>query len=145
MNKYILPLLIILGILFFSLFVYQLTKDLNKNNNLKVANEKSNADSGFNSGSGVNSNINEKTGGSGGGGGTAGAGSAGSGNLSEIMNKVKDKIVLIPIAADMGLVSTNNQIEQYNIDRSKFPVVIIDEKHKFYELEGLKDIEPLII
>ena len=52
--------------------------------------------------------------------------------LGELKNKVKDKIVLIPIAADMGLVSTNNLIEQYNIDRSKFPVVIIDEKHKFY-------------
>ena len=110
MNKYILPLLIILGILFFSLFVYQLTKDLNKNNNLKVANEKSNADSGFNSGSGVNSNINEKTGGSGGGGGTAGAGSAGSGNLSEIQeNKTKE------LPSDINTASCGFYFKDYGV------------------------------
>lgn len=59
--------------------------------------------------------------------------------LSEVKNKFKDKVMLIPIAGDNDIASVNLLIDSYNIE--KFPVILIDEKTKITELEKIEDIE----
>jgi len=61
--------------------------------------------------------------------------------LSELKNKKGDKIILIPIAGDLNLFSTQSLIEEYQI--SSLPVVIVDEKEKFYGIEELYKISSL--
>ncbi|MEK6891366.1 MAG: hypothetical protein AABX03_04485 [Nanoarchaeota archaeon] len=46
--------------------------------------------------------------------------------LSELKDKYPDKVLLIPIAADMDLESVNLAVNKYGIE--KYPVIIIDEK-----------------
>ena len=62
--------------------------------------------------------------------------------LSELKSKKEDKMVLIPIAGDLNLFSTQILIEEYGIE--KLPVIIVDETHKFYNIEEIQGIEPLI-
>lgn len=62
--------------------------------------------------------------------------------LLELKDEQKDKIILIPIAADVELDSLNMLKEEYDID--KLPVVLIDEKTKIDKIEELKEIEKYI-
>lgn len=62
--------------------------------------------------------------------------------LSELKQEYGNKIVLIPIAGNMGLFSTQSLMEEYEI--TQLPVAIIDEQHKFYEINNLHQIEDLI-
>lgn len=62
--------------------------------------------------------------------------------LSELKDNVGNKIVLIPIAGNMNLTSTESLMKEYNIE--KLPVVIVDEKYRVYEIEELPKIESLI-
>ena len=115
MNKYILPSLIILGILFFSLFVYQLSKDLNKNSqdtdNISDGNFFSKKPNSVDSSS---LNNQGETGGSGagggGGGGAAGAGGAGSGTPSETQeNQTKE------LPSDINTASCGLYFKDYGV------------------------------
>ncbi len=62
-------------------------------------------------------------------------------SLSELKDKLKDRIVLIPIAGNMNLTSTESLMKEYKAE--KLPVVIVDEKYRFYEITELQKIEPL--
>ena len=61
---------------------------------------------------------------------------------SELKNEHGDKIILIPIAGNMNLFSTQSLMQKYNIE--KLPVIIIDEENKVYEIEDLQTIDSLI-
>ncbi len=62
--------------------------------------------------------------------------------LSELKQSQGTSIVLIPIAGNMNLTSTEFLIKKYNI--TSLPVVIIDEKDKIYTVEDLKKIPGLL-
>ncbi|GIU68316.1 MAG: hypothetical protein KatS3mg001_166 [Candidatus Pacearchaeota archaeon] len=59
--------------------------------------------------------------------------------LFELKQDKGDKIILIPIAADSNHSSLNILLERFDI--KEFPVVIINEKHKIYDLKSPKEIE----
>ena len=63
--------------------------------------------------------------------------------LSELKNKYGGQVILIPIAGDLNLFSTQSLINEYDIE--KLPVIIVDETEKFYAIEDLDKIEELII
>ena len=62
--------------------------------------------------------------------------------LSDLKNEVGHEIVLIPIAGNMDLVSTESMMREYGVRR--LPVVIVDEEHKIYEIDDLSRIESLV-
>lgn len=62
--------------------------------------------------------------------------------LIDLKKTQGSNVVLIPIAGNMGLSSTETLIKKYNIE--SFPVVLVDEDYKAYEIEELSNIFPLI-
>lgn len=65
------------------------------------------------------------------------------GTFSKILTELKenngDRILLIPIAADQDISSLNFLIENYEIE--DFPAIIINEKHKIYDLQNPDELE----
>jgi len=59
--------------------------------------------------------------------------------LEEVKNRQGDKIILIPIAADLEIKSLELLKSQYNI--TKFPSILLDEKIKITEIEDIADVE----
>jgi len=59
--------------------------------------------------------------------------------LSDLKDKYGDEIVLIPIAGNMDLSSTQSLMDYLGI--TQLPVVIIDEKTKITAIQDMKDIE----
>ena len=62
--------------------------------------------------------------------------------LGEIKDRQQENIILIPIAGDIGLVSTQTLMSEYNV--TSLPVVIVDEEHLFYESGDLESLEALL-
>ncbi|PIN78090.1 hypothetical protein COV15_00315 [Candidatus Woesearchaeota archaeon CG10_big_fil_rev_8_21_14_0_10_34_12] len=62
--------------------------------------------------------------------------------LEELKIKEQDRILLLPIAGDIGGISIEALKEQFNI--TVLPTVIIDEKTKITDFAGLKQIENLL-
>jgi len=63
-------------------------------------------------------------------------------SLIELKEKFKDKILLIPIAGNMELISTEILMREYGVE--KLPVILIDEKEKIYGIEELAELENFI-
>jgi hypothetical protein len=61
--------------------------------------------------------------------------------LTEIKNQ-NPKIILLPIAADMDILSLSILKEKYNITQS--PAIIINEQHIIYDLNNINQIQPLL-
>tara|TARA_Y100000310_G_scaffold289197_1_gene315425 strand:+ start:3827 stop:4498 length:672 start_codon:yes stop_codon:yes gene_type:complete len=62
--------------------------------------------------------------------------------ISELKQEKGDKVILIPIAGNMDLLSTESLMLEYEIE--KLPVIIIDESEKIYEIEQLSEINALV-
>jgi len=58
--------------------------------------------------------------------------------LYDLKSEKGDKILLIPIAVDAGLISLYSLIEKFNI--TDYPVVIIKEKYLIYDLSSVDDL-----
>lgn len=58
--------------------------------------------------------------------------------ISEIKNKRKNQVILIPIAVDTDLLSSNIMMKRYNI--TTIPTILIDEK---YKIQNLKDLDKI--
>jgi len=63
--------------------------------------------------------------------------------LIDLKAKYGDKIILIPIAVDTNVESLNSLREYYKLNT--IPVVFVNEKYKFENIESLKDIEKYLI
>lgn len=63
--------------------------------------------------------------------------------LSDLKQEKGNSIILIPIAADNGIVSLNALVEKFEI--SKYPVVIINNEHVLEELTSAEDFESYLI
>jgi hypothetical protein len=59
--------------------------------------------------------------------------------LIDLKERMGKDVVLIPIAADTGVMSIEMLLEKYNI--TSIPSVIVNEKHVINELSSLEDIE----
>lgn len=57
----------------------------------------------------------------------------------DLKKKYGNKVILIPIAHDTGIKSLNLLKQEYNLD--KFPIVIINQEHKFTELTTVIELE----
>ncbi|MBU0957488.1 MAG: hypothetical protein KKF56_01620 [Nanoarchaeota archaeon] len=62
--------------------------------------------------------------------------------LKDLKSEMPGKIILIPIAANMGLNSLDYMMEEYGVDR--FPAIVIDEDVKIYEIDELRMISNII-
>lgn len=64
--------------------------------------------------------------------------------LLELKEKRGREIMLIPMAGDNNLSSVSLLMDLYNTTESELPVILIDEKIKITEVQGVEDIEKLI-
>jgi len=62
--------------------------------------------------------------------------------LYELKEELGNRILLIPIAVDNDLVAIETLITTYNV--TQFPTILIDEKIKITEVEGIEDIKKYI-
>ena len=64
-------------------------------------------------------------------------------SLIELKEKAGDKVILIPIAGNMDLISTGILMEKYNA--GNLPVILIDEVPRAHEIDDLPKLESFII
>ena len=62
-----------------------------------------------------------------------------SNSLIDLKKKYGEKIILVPFAADTNVESLNIMRTLYGLD--KYPVIFVNEKHKFETIESLETIE----
>lgn len=63
--------------------------------------------------------------------------------LSDLKEAHGQEIILIPIAVDSGLVSLDTLVDNFNI--TKYPSVIINQKHVITKLETVSDLEKYLV
>ncbi len=61
--------------------------------------------------------------------------------LGQLKDKQGDKILLIPMAADVDISSVNILLDKYEIDLDSLPVILIDEKIKVNDFKNLEELE----
>ena len=62
--------------------------------------------------------------------------------LTDLKNDYGDKVILIPIAADTGVGSLNIMRNVYNLTEA--PVIVVNEKYKFENIDSLRNLESYI-